>query len=432
MRTTLILFTILFLLGCNNKNKKTGISEEHQVQAEAAFSELQEALKNEDGQTWNYSLYGPLMLVNRDTRSIIANDRDNSGEFIKRGSLFTGELPENISIANTAFDWNGKRWTMVALPLPDKKEERLNLLIHESFHRIQPAIGFDSLNEIQNDHLDSKGGRIYLQLELEALKRALKSNEPGAHIKNALMFRQYRYKIFPEAKIAENSLEINEGLAEYTGSVLSQRKESELKDHYYSQIDRFYSMPTFVRSFAYFTIPVYGYFMQQTDKNWNLQITADTYLSDFIADFFGISHPEMSYEDIIKSGSDYGLDSIVEKETQRALERERLIKKYKDIFLCDSIVQIGLENMRIGFNPSNIMPLDSFGTVYPNLRVTDDWGILEVDSCGALMSPGWDKVIVSYPESITDTLIQGKAWRLKLNISWELKKVENMYIVTKK
>ena len=171
-----------------------------------------------------------------------------------------GKLPENINIANTAFDWNGKRWTMVALPLPETKEERLNLLIHESFHRIQPEIGFDSLYEIQSKHLDVKSGRIYLILELEALKKALGSNEPERHIKNALLFRQYRYKIFPEAKNAENSLEINEGLAEYTGSVLGQRTESDLKKHYISQIDWFFTLPTFVRSFPYFTIPVYGYF----------------------------------------------------------------------------------------------------------------------------------------------------------------------------
>jgi hypothetical protein len=227
-------------------------------------------------------LEGPLILVNRETQTIIANESGNSGELEKRENLFIGKLPENINIANTAFDWNGKRWTMVAFPLPKTKEERLNLLIHESFHRIQPEIGFDSLNEIQSKHLDSKNGRIYLKLELEALKKALVSNEPDRHIKNALLFRQYRYKLFPVAKKAENSLEINEGLAEYTGSILSQRKESDLKEHYISKIDWFYSMPTFVRSFPYFTIPVYGYLMEKSHKDWNLQINRDTNLTDFM------------------------------------------------------------------------------------------------------------------------------------------------------
>lgn len=432
MRATLIILTIAFLFGCNNRNNKIEIPENDWNQAITSFKELQEALKDEKGKTWNYSLDGPLMLVNRETRTIIANESDNSGELTKRGNLYIGKLPENINIANTAFDWNGKRWTMVALPLPETKEERLDLLIHESYHRIQPLIGFDSLYEIQSVHLDSKNGRIYLRLELEALKKALGSNDPEIHIKNALLFRQYRYQILPEAKQAENSLEINEGLAEYTGSILSQRTESDLKEHYISKIDWFNTMPTFVRSFPYFTIPVYGYFMQKTDKAWNLQITNVTNLTDFMLRFWNVESQKLTNEEILKLGKEYRIDTVIENETQRKIKIEELKNEYKQTFLSDSIVVIGLENMKIGFNPSNIMPLDSFGTVYPNLRITDNWGILEVDSCGALMSPEWNKVIISFPELITDTLISGKGWKLKIDKSWKLDLIDNKYIMTKK
>jgi len=38
------------------------------------------------------------------------------------------------------------------------------------------------------------------------------------------------------------------------------------------------------------------------------------------------------------------------------------------------------------------MPIENKGTVYPNIRVTDKWGILSVDS-GALMSINWDKIL---------------------------------------
>jgi hypothetical protein len=201
----MILAMVLFS-GYSHNGKTIEIPETDWKQAMSALNELNETLNKENGRLWNHSLKGPLMLVNRETRTIIANESDNSGELIQRETLFIGKLPENINIANTAFDWNGKRWTMVALPLPGAKEERLNLLIHESFHRIQPALGFDSLRDIQCVHLDSKNGRIYLELELEALKMALNSNEPEIHIKNALLFRQYRYQNFPEAKNTENTL----------------------------------------------------------------------------------------------------------------------------------------------------------------------------------------------------------------------------------
>jgi len=432
MRITIIFLTIILLYGCNSNVKNNEISEKDWNEAKIAFNELNETLKKEKGELWNHSLEGPLMLVNRQTRIIIANENDKSGELEEQENLFVGKLPENINIANTAFDWNGKRWTMVALPLPKTKVERLNLLIHESFHSIQPAVGFNNLTEIQSKHLDSKNGRVYLKLELEALKAALNENEPEVHLKNALLFRQYRHQIFTDAKKAENSLEINEGLAEYTGSILSQRSDSELKSHYANQIDYFYSMPTFVRSFAYFTIPVYGYFMQKTDNEWNQKITNETNLTDFIRRFWNIEFSQVTKKEIIELGSQYALSSIMEFENKRELRIEALKNKYKKTFLSDSVVEIGLENMHIGFNPSNIMPLDAHGTVYPNLRITDNWGILKVDSCGALMSPDWKKVTISNTETITDSVISGCGWKLTLDKTYELELIENKFIITKK
>ena len=64
------------------------------------------------------------------------------------------------------------------------------------------------------------------------------------------------------------------------------------------------------------------------------------------------------------------------------------------MFQNDSVLVIHLENRKIGFNPSNLIPLDSLGTVFPFMRITDNWGILDVDSCGALMNNEWDKVTV--------------------------------------
>ena len=433
MRKIILITFMIFLLGFNvNKKNDIKVSERDYNQAKVAFSELKEALKNDDGKLWNHKLDGPILLINRETRIIIANELDGKGELIKQGDYYIGKFPDEMTIANTAVDWNGKRWTMVVMPLPDSKEERLNLLIHESFHRIQPLIGFDSLNETQNNHLDSKEGRIYLKLELEALKGALNSDKPENHIKNALLFRQYRQQLFPGAKASENSVEINEGLAEFTGSILSGRTKDDLKKHYISNIDKFYNVPTFVRSFPYQTISIYGYFMRQSDDKWNLKINKKTNLTDFILAFFKINQTNFDKENIMKIGKSYNIDSIMEFEQNRELKRLEQIKKYKAQFLGDSIITIKLINMNIGFNPSNMMPLDSFGTVYPYIRISDKWGILEVDSCGALMSSDWNYVTITYPEMITDTLIRGKGWKLKLNEDWKLEKENSKYKLTKK
>jgi hypothetical protein len=167
--------------------------------------------------------------------------------------------------------------------------------------------------------------------------------------------------------------------------------------------------------------------MKRSDDKWNLKINNHTNLTDFILSFYKAKQAKISEKEILLTGKLYNADSIVEFEQNREVKRLEQIKKYKAQFLGDSIIKIRLENMGIGFNPSNLMPLDSFGTVYPNLRITDNWGILEVDSCGALVSSNWKYVTISYPEMITDTLIRGKGYKLKLNNHWKLEKENQGY-----
>lgn len=432
MRNHLLIFcTILAIYGCNSANMKSfTVPEEDLRPAEAAFTELKEMLDADNGKMWNHSLHSPLMLVNKETRTFVANQQDADGRLKKQGDFYTGMLPENINIANTAFDWNGKRWTMVFLPLPETKEERLRLLIHESFHNIQPVIGFDSLREIPCTHLDTKEGRILLRLEMEALKQALLSDTPEQHINNALLFRHFRHQYFQVSQVAESSLEIIEGVAEYTGLMLSGMTGDALRDHLVSQTEALVNLPTYVRSFAYYEFPVYGFFMRQKDETWHLKINKNTDLTDLISGLFGVEYPELTMKDVTRVGKEYNIDKITASEEKRELIRLELVKTYTVRFLGDSIVRLSLENMSIGFNPSNLMPLDTFGTVYPNMRITDNWGILEVDSCGALLSPDWRQVTISYPDMITDTLISGNGWRLRLNNGWKLEKEGAGYRVT--
>ena len=107
------------------------------------------------------------------TRDLFSNERDSAGVLSQESGLFIGKLPNDINIANTSVSWNGKRWAMILLPLSENRNERLNLITHELFHRAQPSLKFKSTNA-DNNHLDKKQGRIYLRLELEALQTAVK------------------------------------------------------------------------------------------------------------------------------------------------------------------------------------------------------------------------------------------------------------------
>ena len=430
----ILIFTISFFSCNSTTNKASEIEKSEITKYENVFKDLEKYLTNENGKLWNHQLYGSLLFVNKDDRTIIANEKDTKGILTKNGEIFTGILPDEINIANTAFDWNGKRWTMVMLPLPKDYNERLNLLTHELFHRIQPEIGFANLYQKSCGHLDNIDGRIYLKLELEALKKALSTNNENQqkeHIKNALLFRAYRHQLFLNAKENENLLELNEGLAEYTGSILSDRNDKDLKIHYIQAIESLYENSTFVRSFAYRTIPVYGYCMKQMDKTWNLKISEKTNLTDYITKIFNISIPVNLKDSIFQIKDGYYYTQINDFETKRDEKQKEIIAKLDKKFQENPILVIPFQNMNIGFNPGNLIPYRDLGTVYPNLRITDNWGILTVEK-GALVGKNWRKVIVSEPTKTSDKIIEGDGWKLELNSDWELTKIKENYTLKKK
>ena len=139
--------------------------------ASAWFEELTMATR-QNLPLWKQDIYAPLLLVDPYTRNIYANAPDSNGYLTLTGNIYTGQLPETVNIANTAIEWAGQHWAMVMLPLPENKNSRINLLVHELFHRSQKQFGFFPASP-DNNHLDKKNGRLCLRLELEALKKAV-------------------------------------------------------------------------------------------------------------------------------------------------------------------------------------------------------------------------------------------------------------------
>lgn len=379
----------------------------------------------EHQQLWGKNLYGPILLVNPNTRQLFANFSDTAGVLKQNGKIFSGILPNDLNIANTSINWNGKQWAMIMLPLPTSRQDRTNLLAHELFHVNQPLLGFQ-LSNTDNNHLDQKNGRIYLRLELEALKKAIQSpnkKEEKKHLTNALIFRKYRHSLYLGADSTENILELNEGIAEYTGLSVAGRTDKQSIEHFEQFINSFFSNPTFVRSFAYQTTPIYGYLLAKVKKGWNKEISINTNLTTYFISKLNISLPKnlkKSVELILKQ---YNGGQIISEENAREEKTKKLIAEYKSKFIEQPHFEIGLEQMQVAFDPGNIMPIDDKGTVYPNMRISDNWGLLTVKN-GALMSSNWDKISITIPVKIDNKNISGDGWTLELNDGYLVAKDE--------
>src|SRR5262245_14001357 len=182
------------------------------------FEEARTLAQKDAGKLWGQSLAGPLLFADRKSRQVVANQRDGEGLLRADGEVFVGRLPDRLPFANTTVTWAGVKWTMVVWPPYEDTTERGALLMHESWHRIQDRLGLPASGP-SNKHLDTMDGRLWLQLEWRALAAALagEGERRRSAIEDALVFRAHRRGLFKSAAEEERSLEMHEGLAEYTG-----------------------------------------------------------------------------------------------------------------------------------------------------------------------------------------------------------------------
>jgi hypothetical protein len=381
------------------------------------FQEAQALCSRDNATLWGISLCGPMLFVDRKTRTVVANQADKEGILTRSGSVFVGTLPAKVNIANTAIDWAGVKWTMIIFPLPEDKYRRANLMAHELWHRVQNQIGFPS-SGAANNHLDSRDGRVWLQLEWRGLAAALTSRgkQHRLAITDALLFRAYRRTIFPQAASEEREMEMHEGLAEYTGVKLSGSPNvnqylvnGDLKEAAQKQ--------TFVRSFAYASGPAYGILLDQTGRKWRKGLTKEDDLGTVLGKILAIRLPPNVKPAAEARAKNYDGDRLQTAETERENNRQKVIGDYRARLVDGPVLAIPLQKMNMQFNPGNLVPLDSLGTVYPDIRIVDVWGILTV-SKGALMNSTFSTIYVSAPSSLSAPSIQGDGWTLELNAGW--------------
>lgn len=204
-------------------------------------------------------------------------------------------------------------------------------------------------------------------------------------------------------------------MAEYTGLKISARSQASLAVLISYNLHNAQYKPSFSRSFAYVTGPAYGYLLDQTGLNWRKQINNSNGVVSLSALLY--KHLSLNLIDddnnIILRAKNYDGDEIISAETDLEKERQILIAKYHEQFINGPILIFPVtDQFKYSFNPNNLFSLDNIGTVYPTLRVVDQWGILEV-SDGALMSRTGNKIdrlCVSVPINYQASTIEEKGW----------------------
>lgn len=378
------------------------------------FDEADALCAADAGALWGRSLCGPMMFADRASRFVVAN-RAGAGDVLQpRGGVFLGALPADQSIANTAFAWAGETWTQIVWPLPADRDQRAILMMHERFHRIQPELNL-AAPQRDNVHLDEVDGRYYLQLEWRALAAALRAHDARDRdraVSDALAFRGARRRAFADAASREDALELNEGLAEYTGIVLGVRGDARTAAAL-GDLEAHLGDPSFVRSFAYATGPAYGLLLDRYTPTWRTALTRTRSLTAALAE----AMPAEPRSAEIAAAS-YDGPALRAAEIDRAMRRAADLVRYRRKLVDGPVLVLPLSHMKVEFDPRAVVPLADLGSVYPRLRIVDDWGILEVTD-GALIRADWSAVVVAAPASDRDRALAG-SWTLSLAQGWAL------------
>lgn len=392
------------------------------------FREAKELSDRDGGRTWGVPLYGPILFVDPETRQVVANQADASGNLKSNGGVFTGTLPPDVTCANTATVWAGVEWTMMLWPLPSSQQERARLITHELFHRIQEEVGFSASNPV-NAHLESEAGRVWLRLEFRALERALQ--ETGSARKNALTdalnFRQFRQALGEMFQRTENELELNEGLAEYTGVRLCARSQREAEILAAYGLRQAHAKATFSRSFAYATGPAYGCLLDSVDPVWRNQLKTNRDLARLAGTEFGVPLKRLAEPKLRAVATTYFGEELFEFESVRATKRRTQLAQIQSLLVDGPTVELPLdETMNYSFDPNTVVTLDDHRTVYPSLQLSSAWGVLTA-SKGVMLCREKGKfsmALVSAHQIETEPAIEGDGWHLELKPGWRLEPAE--------
>ncbi|HKG47230.1 MAG TPA: hypothetical protein VKB02_10910 [Pyrinomonadaceae bacterium] len=388
------------------------------------FRQLKQTSDRDGGKTWGPTLYGPIMFVDPRSGNIVANQADLEHKLVPQDGVFVGTLPRELSPANTAMSWAGVHWTMVMWPVSELRQGRERLLLHECFHRLQEKLGLPARDAV-NAHLDTLNGRIWIQMEWRALERALRETGPArkAAIADALLFRVYRRSLFPDSANNESALELNEGLAEYTGVKLSSAGVPETVVRANLILRQGRNNPTFARSFAYVSGPAYGALLDLSGRPWRSVVKPTTDLGALLQQRYGITI-HASETAARAALSRYEGEEIVAIETQQDQRRKQQIVEARKKFLDGPVLVLSLSpDVNYSYDPNNVIGIDAGNTVYPTMRLVDAWGVLTVSNGAWLERDATGRLVrarVQAPVDLSARPLKGEGWSLELANGWEV------------
>lgn len=430
MKRWIFMAFLPLIAGCGEKEPESYLTPAKALQY---LSKVEEACSRDNGRLWGKNLYGPVMYIDRGSRKIIASHPDSGGLLREKDGIWTGTFPRELIISTDQVRFGGTTYAMAPLPFEEDEYRIITRAIHGLFHCFQQSTGFTS-SGYNTPNMDEKNARLWLKLEWKALRKALLSEGPEQQlaIRDALVFKGSNHEQYPAYETDEIRFENYEGLATFTYTLLSTPDITENNRRLLEHLDRIYASSSYSRQYGAITGALYANLLYQKGYDFSTIRSEDVDLAEEVRKLYNIQLPVVCRDVAGSIAINYEIEKIQEEEALREAEMKERIHRQISTFTEKPVVYIELESPYFDFEDSDIHPMDTLGTLYSTLRVSDNWGKLVVESGGCLVSNNLRYLRITSKGFRTDrNRIEGEGWQLILNAGWEILPWDENHIVRK-
>jgi hypothetical protein len=405
VRTRYYLKALFPLLVCGTATA-AGAQVDPQV-ARRYFDEAKRLCERDAGRLWGVSLCGPLVIFDPATGTRATSHPEPPGP-----------PPRFPGVADGPVTWGGQVWFAAPLyMLPEKDADlRQQLLLHALFHRIQAEHGLlAGASDGFNEHLDTLEGRVWMQLEWRALRRALQStgSDHAEAIADALAFRRERRRLFPGAADNERRDEIREGLATYTGIAAWADSPADARRAAASALPVGDAPWSFVGNFEAASGPAYGVLLDDLMSGWRRQVTGASDLGDLLASATG--RPPTA--DVAAAAARYDGTTLRTAEEARDRAQQVRVAGLRRRFVDGPVLTMPAGGSGTSDTRGSV-GIPGVGTVlFNNFTLSAPWGRLNADS-GVLRAADGRTLAVPVTRPLEGTTLQGDGWTATLNSGW--------------
>jgi hypothetical protein len=430
MRKWIYILMVLFLFSCKEDSQDIYMTPE---KAAWYFSQIETICYEDGGKLWGKNIYGPLMFIDRTTRKVVANMPDSSGILKLKEGVYTGIYPKELLISNSYVDFGGTMYAMAPLP---EQEDTLRIktrAVIGLFQCFQKRSGLEP-QDYYTSQMDEKTQRLFLKLEWRALRKSIESDGENRKqsLRDALIFRGARREQNSKEIMEENKFETYKGLASFTSAVFCNKTDRDIRKYLVETLNRFYSFNSYTRSYGSIHGALYACLAYEKGYDFKLINSDSIDLANLTKELYEIDVPEICRDIAGSIAVNYDLESIYKEEEERLAANKERMHRQVEVFTEKPVVFLELESPYFDFEPEDIRSIDTLGTIYTSIRISDNWGKLTVDQGGCLVSFNLKTMRITaknFKESKNH--FYGDGWHLILNSDWQVTKVEDNYFVRK-